>query len=87
MQEIQKEDQVGLHFTLYFTAYHLFIRTPCENTLWFAALHMACIGQHVDAVRILLQLGLKDTEDNTGNRARLYAKKTHIKEVFESLEM
>ncbi len=48
---------------------------------------MACIGQHVDAVRTLLQLGLKDTEDNTGNTARQYAKKPHIKEVFESLEM
>lgn len=58
-----------------------------RDTKGRSALHMACIGQHVDAVRILLQLGLKDTEDNTGNTARQYAKKPHIKEVFESLEM
>ncbi|XP_059367877.1 ankyrin repeat domain-containing protein 16 [Carassius carassius] len=49
-----------------------------------SALHMGCIGQHVDAVRMLLQLGLTDTEDNTGNTARQYAKKPQIKEVFES---
>ncbi|XDV24842.1 hypothetical protein PO909_028883 [Leuciscus waleckii] len=47
----------------------------------------ACIGQHADAVKTLLQLGLRDTEDNTGNTARQYAIKTNIKEVFESLEM
>ncbi|KTG47059.1 hypothetical protein cypCar_00002259 [Cyprinus carpio] len=55
-----------------------------RDTKGRSALHMACIGQHVDAVRMLLQLGLTDTEDNTGNTARQYAKKPHIKEVFES---
>ncbi|XP_016139601.1 ankyrin repeat domain-containing protein 16-like [Sinocyclocheilus grahami] len=58
-----------------------------RDTKGRSALHMACIGQHVDSVRMLLQLGLGDTEDNTGNTARQYAKKTLIKEVFESLEM
>lgn len=48
---------------------------------------MASIGQHVDAVKMLLQLGLTDTEDNTGNTARQYANKTSIKQVFEGLEM
>lgn len=50
-----------------------------------SALHMACIGQHVDTVRMLLQMGLTDTEDNTGNTARQYAIKPHIKDVFENL--
>ncbi|XP_016100440.1 ankyrin repeat domain-containing protein 16-like [Sinocyclocheilus grahami] len=54
-----------------------------RDTKGRSALHMACIGQHVDAVRMLLQLGLTDTEDNTSKTARQYAK-PHIKEVFES---
>ncbi|XP_056311074.1 ankyrin repeat domain-containing protein 16 [Danio aesculapii] len=52
-----------------------------------SALHMACIGQHVDAVQMLLQMGLMDSEDNTGNTARQYVVKPHIKEVFENLEI
>jgi len=92
MQETRKEDQVGVHFTVYFTPCHLkeifLIRKQSKNIFyWFAALHMACIGQHADTVKTLLQLGLRDTEDNTGNTARQYAIKTNIKEVFESLEM
>ncbi|TRY54641.1 hypothetical protein DNTS_001621 [Danionella cerebrum] len=51
-----------------------------------SALHMACIGQHADTVKTLLQLGLADTEDHAGNRARQYARKPLLKEVFERLE-
>lgn len=40
MQEIQKEDQVGLHFTVYFTACHLFIRTQCENMFYGLQLYI-----------------------------------------------
>lgn len=47
------------------------------------ALHMACIGQHADAVRILLQLGLADSEDTSGTTAKEHAKKTEVLKVFE----
>lgn len=40
MQEIQKEDQVGLHFTVYFTTCHLFIRTQCENMFYGLQLYI-----------------------------------------------
>lgn len=44
---------------------------------------MACIGQHAEAVRTLLQLGLKDTEDACGMTARQLAKKPDVVQVFE----
>ncbi|XP_005935403.1 ankyrin repeat domain-containing protein 16 isoform X2 [Haplochromis burtoni] len=47
------------------------------------ALHMACIGQHADAARTLLQLGLKDSEDASGTTARQLARKPHVVQVFE----
>lgn len=47
------------------------------------ALHMACIGQHADAARTLLQLGLKDTEDASGTTAQQLAKKADVLQVFE----
>ncbi|KAG7279644.1 hypothetical protein CRUP_019381, partial [Coryphaenoides rupestris] len=47
------------------------------------ALHMACIGQHADAARTLLLLGLGDSEDTSGTTARQLAKKPDIRGVFE----
>ncbi|XP_034018915.1 ankyrin repeat domain-containing protein 16 isoform X2 [Thalassophryne amazonica] len=47
------------------------------------ALHMACIGQHADAVWTLLHLGLQDTEDASGTTARQLAKKPDVVRVFE----
>ncbi|XP_026182125.1 ankyrin repeat domain-containing protein 16 [Mastacembelus armatus] len=47
------------------------------------ALHMACIGQHAEAARTLLQLGLKDSEDASGTTARHLAKKPDVVRVFE----
>ena len=47
------------------------------------ALHMACIGQHADTVRTLLQLGLADTEDISGTMAKEHAKKIEVLNVFE----
>ncbi|XP_059895118.1 ankyrin repeat domain-containing protein 16 isoform X2 [Gadus macrocephalus] len=48
-----------------------------------SALHMASIGQHADAARTLLQLGLGDSEDASGTTARQLAKKPDILGVFE----
>ncbi|XP_022605272.1 ankyrin repeat domain-containing protein 16 [Seriola dumerili] len=47
------------------------------------ALHMACIGQHAGAARMLLQLGLKDSEDASGTTARQLARKPDVIRVFE----
>lgn len=49
----------------------------------FSALHMACIGQHAEAARTLLQLGLKDSEDASGTTAQQLAKKPDVVQVFE----
>uniref|UniRef100_A0A673JZP9 Ankyrin repeat domain 16 n=1 Tax=Sinocyclocheilus rhinocerous TaxID=307959 RepID=A0A673JZP9_9TELE len=54
-----------------------------RDTKGRSALHMSCIGQHVDAVRMLLQLGLRDTE---GNTARQYAKKLTLKKCSKVLK-
>ncbi|XP_051912167.1 ankyrin repeat domain-containing protein 16 [Hippocampus zosterae] len=48
------------------------------------ALHMASIGQHAEAARTLLQLGLKDSQDASGTTARHFAKKSDIIEVFDN---
>lgn len=48
-----------------------------------SALHMACIGQHAEAAKTLLQLGLKDSEDALGTTAQQHAKKLDIVKVFE----
>ncbi len=56
--------------------------TP-SSSLLFPALHMACIGQHADAARTLLQLGVKDSEDASGKTARQLAKKPDVVRVFE----
>uniref|UniRef100_A0A8C1VNQ8 Ankyrin repeat domain-containing protein 16 n=1 Tax=Cyprinus carpio TaxID=7962 RepID=A0A8C1VNQ8_CYPCA len=58
--------------------------TSAIKTLLALGADLHCISLHDAAIRMLLQLRLRDTEDNT---ARQYAKKPHIKEVFESLEM
>nr|XP_019955403.1 PREDICTED: ankyrin repeat domain-containing protein 16 [Paralichthys olivaceus] len=47
------------------------------------ALHMACIGQHAGAVRLLLQLELEDSEDASGTTARQLARKPDVMAVFE----
>lgn len=47
---------------------------------------MACIGQHAITARTLLQLGLTDTEDSTGTKARQHAKKPDVSRVFETPE-
>ncbi|XP_075932284.1 ankyrin repeat domain-containing protein 16 isoform X2 [Anarhichas minor] len=47
------------------------------------ALHMACIGQHADTARTLLQLGLKDSEDACGTTAMQHARKPDVVRVFE----
>ncbi|KAM6962015.1 ankyrin repeat domain-containing protein 16 [Tautogolabrus adspersus] len=47
------------------------------------ALHMASIGQHADAARTLLQLGLRDSEDSSGTRARQFARRPDVVRVFE----
>ncbi|XP_029507975.2 ankyrin repeat domain-containing protein 16 [Oncorhynchus nerka] len=47
------------------------------------ALHMACIGQHAEAVRTLLQLGLVDVVDASGSTAQQLAKKNDVLRVFE----
>lgn len=44
---------------------------------------MACIGQHAEAAKTLLQLGLKDSEDALGTTAQQHAKKPDIVKVFE----
>lgn len=44
---------------------------------------MACIGQHADAARALLQLGLEDSEDALGATAQQHAKKPEILQVFK----
>ncbi|KAM6895256.1 ankyrin repeat domain-containing protein 16 [Xenentodon cancila] len=48
------------------------------------ALHMSSIGQHAEAVRTLLLLGLKDSEDASGTTARQLAKNPDVVQVFES---
>lgn len=44
---------------------------------------MACIGQHPEAARTLLLLGLKDSEDASGTTARQLAVKQDVVRVFE----
>lgn len=55
--------------------------SPFVLPLW--ALHMACIGQHAEAVRTLLLLGLQDSEDGSGATARQLAKKQNVLRMFE----
>lgn len=59
-----------------------FVTAPCSPLL--PALHMACIGQHAEAARTLLHLGLQDSEDACGTTARQLAKKPGVVQVFES---
>lgn len=49
----------------------------------FSALHMACIGQHVEVARMLLKLGLKDSEDASGTTAQQLTWKPDVVEVFK----
>ncbi|XP_058480735.1 ankyrin repeat domain-containing protein 16 [Solea solea] len=48
-----------------------------------SALHMACIGQHAEAAKVLLQLGLVDSEDAPGTSARQLARKPDVMRVFQ----
>uniref|UniRef100_A0A8C8MJE5 Ankyrin repeat domain-containing protein 16 n=1 Tax=Oncorhynchus tshawytscha TaxID=74940 RepID=A0A8C8MJE5_ONCTS len=47
------------------------------------ALHVACTGQHAEAVRTILQLGLVDVVDASGTTAQQLAKKPDVLRVFE----
>ncbi|KAJ8411250.1 hypothetical protein AAFF_G00172560 [Aldrovandia affinis] len=47
------------------------------------ALHTACAGQHADATRALLLLGLRDTEDASGTTAKRLAKKLDVLGAFD----
>ncbi|XP_051977018.1 ankyrin repeat domain-containing protein 16-like isoform X1 [Xyrauchen texanus] len=82
-----KEGHTSTINTLLALGADLHARDTKGRSVCFPALHMACIGQHAETVKTLLQLGLSDTEDNAGNKAREYAKKPHIREVFESLDI
>ncbi|XP_034434410.1 ankyrin repeat domain-containing protein 16 [Hippoglossus hippoglossus] len=55
-----------------------------RDTKGRTALHMACIGQHAGAARLLQQLGLKDSEDASGTKARQFARKPDLMAAFES---
>ncbi|XP_065599885.1 ankyrin repeat domain-containing protein 16 isoform X2 [Cyrtonyx montezumae] len=48
-----------------------------------SALHAACAGQHSGAARILLNTGLKDSEDSTGTLAQQLARKPDVIQVFQ----
>ncbi|CAL8318394.1 unnamed protein product [Lota lota] len=74
-----KEGHTGTIATLLSLGAHLHVKDKKGRT----ALHMACIGQHADAARTLLQLGLRDSKDVSGITARQLAKKPDILGVFE----
>lgn len=44
---------------------------------------MACIGQHAETAKALLELGLQDSEDCGGATARQFAQKPDVVQVFE----
>lgn len=44
---------------------------------------MACIGQHAEAAKLLLELGLQDSEDCCGATAQQLAKKPDVVQLFE----
>lgn len=69
-------DLKGFWFSSVGGKHHFFSLPP-------PALHMACIGQHAEAAKTLLQLGLKDSEDALGTTAQQHAKKLDIVKVFE----
>lgn len=58
-----------------------FLRSVLSSLL--AALHMACIGQHAETARVLLALGLRDSEDCGGTTAQQLAQKADIVQVFD----
>ncbi|XP_034529917.1 ankyrin repeat domain-containing protein 16 [Notolabrus celidotus] len=74
-----KEGQTSTINTLLDLGADLHIRDSKGRT----ALHMASIGQHADTARTLLQLGLRDSEDSSGTRARQFARKPDVVRVFE----
>ncbi|NXX97244.1 ANR16 protein, partial [Centropus bengalensis] len=52
-----------------------------------SALHAACAGQHMEAVRILLQAGLQDAPDGTGTLAQQLARKPDVIQVFQEMDV
>lgn len=52
-------------------------------TSLYVALHIACISQHAETAKVLLELGLRDSEDCCGNTAQQLAKKTDVVQVFD----
>uniref|UniRef100_A0A1A8JBD4 Ankyrin repeat domain-containing protein 16 n=2 Tax=Nothobranchius kuhntae TaxID=321403 RepID=A0A1A8JBD4_NOTKU len=73
-----KEGHTSMIKTLLELGADLFV----QDTKGRTALHMACIGQHAEAVRMLLMLGLKDSEDACGTRAQQLARKPAVVEAF-----
>ncbi|XP_050933553.1 ankyrin repeat domain-containing protein 16 isoform X2 [Lates calcarifer] len=74
-----KEGHMSTVKTLLDLGAHLHVQDKKGRT----ALHMACIGQHAGVARMLLQLGLKDSEDASGTTAQQFAKKPDVMRVFE----
>ncbi|XP_067861251.1 ankyrin repeat domain-containing protein 16 isoform X2 [Heptranchias perlo] len=50
-----------------------------------SALHMACAGQHVKCIRVLVDAGLTDSFDNSGMLARQLLKKPEALKVLEDV--
>ncbi|KAM3858763.1 ankyrin repeat domain-containing protein 16 [Diretmus argenteus] len=74
-----KEGHTSTIKTLLMLGAHLHVRDKKGRT----ALHMSCIGQHAEAARTLLHLGLKDSEDASGQTAQQLARKPDVLRVFE----
>ncbi|XP_077357024.1 ankyrin repeat domain-containing protein 16 [Festucalex cinctus] len=74
-----KEGHVSTIKTLLDLGADLHVRDKKGRT----ALHMASIGQHAEAARTLMQLGLEDSQDASGTMARQLAKKSDIMQVFD----
>ncbi|XP_018602753.1 ankyrin repeat domain-containing protein 16 [Scleropages formosus] len=78
-----KEGHIGTIRTLFALGADLQARDKKGRT----ALHMACAGQHASAVQALLELGLADTQDASGTKAKQLARKPDVLCIFDSYEM
>ncbi|KAL4658440.1 ankyrin repeat domain-containing protein 16 [Arapaima gigas] len=78
-----KEGHIGVIRTLFALGADLQARDKKGRT----ALHMACAGQHRSAVQGLLQLGLTDTQDASGTKAKQLARKPDVINVFDSYDV
>ncbi|XP_069485753.1 ankyrin repeat domain-containing protein 16 [Ambystoma mexicanum] len=50
-----------------------------------SVLHMACAGQHIPCIQLLLQAGLVDSPDADGTMAQKLARKPEIQQLFKDL--